>query len=112
MHNLSLRTAILKRSSFKIAVGEVHSPVPGRREQRDSRERDIDCNADCNRDRRGTSESNQGFLQPYGIWQPCFLRVGSPTKTFHERTRCWLTKPMGELDQQHSAGKISSILPL
>ena len=37
MQSLSLRTAILIDGSLKIAVGEMHSQVPGKREQKDSK---------------------------------------------------------------------------
>ena len=98
MHNLSLRTAILKRSSLKIAVGEMHSPVCQARENGGIRtERDIDCNAVSNRAPRGTPRGIQDCLQPCGSraqtitcdtqgahYQTSFARVGSPTKTFHE----------------------------
>ena len=78
----------------------MHSPVLGQREKRGIRkERNIDCNAECNRAHRGTPEGILGFSQQcesgsraqtiasdsHGAHnQASFASVGCPTKTFHE----------------------------
>ena len=99
MRSLPLRTAILNSRSLKIAVGDMHSPVPGRGNVKiRKRVGGIDCNAECSRDRRDTPEGILRFPRQYLIWQQCtdhYMRftgrprrgqlcIGSPTWAFHE----------------------------
>ena len=53
-------------------------------------ERDIHCNAECNQDRRGTSEGKQGSLSCMESGAS-FARFGSATKAFHEEKNTMLS---------------------